>query len=377
MKIVIWESLPVLGGGQRIALAVGQALDSKGQCVYILPTAGEFSRVLKAHGFSYYFMNCGSFSLSQKTITDVVKLLLRWPDRFFSSLRLIKKLKPDIIYANSTRTFVYAAPIGKTLGIPVIFHIHNFFDDSKTISLINLLGRMDSVKKIVFVSESLSEEFPLLKGKGLVIYNGIFRGRSVIDYPVRQEFGIPEDRKLVTTVGFLSSSKGQDVVIKATKRVINEYNKVHFLLVGTARDDEGPGFAEYLRNLAIKMKVDKYLTFIGYRNDVANILFQSHVNLISSREACPLVLGEACLAGTPSICADIGGAAELVRKTGGGILYRFKDAEDLSKKILMLLKNSSMYQELVVKTKDAADYFSPNLFTTKIAKLVEEVVSAQ
>ena len=85
--------------------------------------------------------------------------------------------------------------------------------------------------------------------------------------------------------------------------------------------------------------LDKHVTFLGYRNDVREILSLSNLVLSLSQE--PEAFGrtvlEALCLGTPVIAYDIGGTTEIMNEIFPAGIVAYNDTEEVCNKIKMFV----------------------------------------
>ncbi len=131
---------------------------------------------------------------------------------------------------------------------------------------------------------------------------------SRIDTSVREtkrtELGIPEDAKLIISVGELSTRKNHRVVIEALNQLDDQ--DVYYVIVGRG------ALEDQLRRLDTTGR----MRLPGYREDVPELLHCADLFVFPSlQEGLPVAPMEAMAAGLPVICSDIRGSRELVDKT--------------------------------------------------------------
>lgn len=131
---------------------------------------------------------------------------------------------------------------------------------------------------------------------GVGIDVGKFKN-TVVDRAIkRQELEIPKNAFLLISVGELNENKNHQIVIKAIAKLHNE--NVHYMIAG-----EGE-LKPYLENLARKLKVEKKIHFLGFRDDVEKLYKTSDAIVFPSiREGLGLAAIEGMAAGLPLICA--------------------------------------------------------------------------
>ena len=111
-------------------------------------------------------------------------------------------------------------------------------------------------------------------------------------------------------VGRIVPIKDVKTFIVAAKLLLDRVPEARFHLIGP--DDEDPGYAAECRRLAVDLKIQDQVVFVG-RADVRKYYeFLDVVVLTSIREAQPLVILEAWAAGIPCVSTDVGNVSELL-----------------------------------------------------------------
>jgi len=373
-SIVIWESLSILAGGQKVSLDILDALKDDYRCIFFVPEEGPLNRELTQRGVRYEIIPLGNYSIGKKRFEDIVKLSYNFPNVFKEAYKYIKKNKIDLIYSNGARSFIWSSIIGSLLSIPVVWHMHSLFKDLKSILILSRLGKLKAVKKIVFVSNAAKSQFPSLSDKSTVVYNGIdldkFDKKLLHSY-IRKEFNIPNSNKIISTISWIMKPKGQHIFIKSIPYILNEYENVHFLLVGGIRE----GYMNYYELLIKdirKLGIEKHVSFTGHRDDVQSLIKDIYINTVNSVESCPIIILEAACFGVPTVGSNIGGTLELIRNVETGLVYKFGDEKDLAEKIVFLLKNEDLYKILRKNCMLYVKNFDIGLFNNKIKKIIYE-----
>jgi len=153
----------------------------------------------------------------------------------------------------------------------------------------------------------------------------------------------PGDVVKILFVGRVEKAKGIFVLADAIQKVIDRYQKVRFVFVGEPRSQKGlEDFKNYLKQLGI----DRYCEFTG---PVSMGSLREHyqqcdvfVNPSYIYESFSYTNAEAMACGKPVVTSDVGGMPDTVGNMIGGLVFRVKDSEDLSKKLLALIGNREL-----------------------------------
>ncbi|MFO1456171.1 MAG: glycosyltransferase [Steroidobacteraceae bacterium] len=176
--------------------------------------------------------------------------------------------------------------------------------------------------RVVCVSEAIRAYIPGTVGisddRLAMIHNGIADGP-----PCEPRQG----RDVVfVTVGRLDAVKNHGLMLRALARLQDGSLPVRLLIVGDGA--ERPRLEALCTQLGIGSRVD----FLGFRDDIDEILARADVFLLSSRyEGISIALLEAMRAGLPSIATRVGGIPETVRDGMTGLIVESDDVEAYSR----------------------------------------------
>ena len=159
------------------------------------------------------------------------------------------------------------------------------------------------------------EDFDLakrkMKAKRIAYVPGVgidiekFRNTVVDRAAKRKELGIPEDAIVLLSVGELNKNKNHRVIVKTLTLLRDD--TVHYAIVGDGvmKND--------LLALSRSLQVDDRVHFLGYRNDVNEIMKCADIFVHPSlREGLPVSVMEALASGLPVTGASIRGVRDLV-----------------------------------------------------------------
>ena len=153
----------------------------------------------------------------------------------------------------------------------------------------------------------------------------------------------PRERLLLGVFSRLSPWKGQHIVLEA----ISTIPGVALLVVGDALFGES-AYADTLHTRAAQDDLSGRVTFLGFRQDVADLMRSVDIVLHSSTSAEPfgLVIVEGMLAGKPVIATNAGGATEIIQTGRTGILVAPGCVTELHEAIVRLSNDHGLVQRL-------------------------------
>ncbi len=191
---------------------------------------------------------------------------------------------------------------------------------------------------------------------------GIPSGRVSVIYPpldletlrtgrsstvTRATFGVDPSSPCFGILGMLLPWKGHGVFLNAAKRVFERIPKARAFVIGAAphRTKE---YEEDLRVLAQELGIADRVIFTGFRPNVPEMLELLDVVVHASIAPEPFgrVIAEAMAMRRPVIATDAGGPTEIIEDGRTGLLVPAGDAEGLADRIIMLLEDPSLAEQI-------------------------------
>tara|TARA_R110002049_G_scaffold4601_1_gene31688 strand:- start:80231 stop:81373 length:1143 start_codon:yes stop_codon:yes gene_type:complete len=261
----------------------------------------------------------------------------------------------DILYANTMKAFVVSAVASRRTGIPLIFHLRDILSPAHfsriNRRIVQAICRFVNVT-VIANSEATAAEFRRLVGDKVdtqVVYNGIssepfdraVANSATLATKLRQSLGIDHGVKVIGVFGRLARWKGQHVAIEA----MVDRPDWHLLIVGKALFGEDE-YADQLRRLVKKKRIEHRIHFLGFRSDIPEVMQGCDLVLHTSIDPEPFgrVIAEAMLASRPVVAANAGGVTEIIDHGSTGWLAPPGDANATrdASEIAILKSDSSM-----------------------------------
>lgn len=244
----------------------------------------------------------------------------------FRALRqLVGNNQPDLIHAHSSKAGMIARCVGASCQTPVVYTVHGWGFGA---------GRKATVSLFVYLIELLLAKFtscyifvsnadramgnkylPIRSVQQQVVYNGTPFNKS---QPIHRPSAMN-----VTMVARNDYQKDYQTFFKGLTLAPVD----HVRVVGRGTDN-----AEFIE-LARTLAGDNFskIEFMGARTDVAHILEDSSVFVLSSRyEGLPIVIIEAMAKGLPIVATAVGGIPELVQHGVNGYLFSSGNSNELA-----------------------------------------------
>lgn len=151
-------------------------------------------------------------------------------------------------------------------------------------------------------------------------------------------------------VGNLIPGKGVRYLVDAFSTVIRSEKEVRLTLIGEG--EERPALERQIRENGI----DAIVEFVGVRppEEIQTWMSRSDCLVLPSlSEGTPNVVLEAMACGIPVVASDLPGIREVVRDGITGLLTKPQDAEDLAQKLMRLVRNRLLAEEMGKKGREA------------------------
>jgi glycosyltransferase involved in cell wall biosynthesis len=149
---------------------------------------------------------------------------------------------------------------------------------------------------------------------------------------LRRELDLPDQTRIVLTVGRLASQKGHPDLLDAIGRLPADCADAHFVWVGEGEKEAA------LRAAIEAADLDGRVHLLGYRRDVAALLHAADLFVLPTRwEGCSRALLEAMSAGLPTVVSDASSNPELVETGHHGLLFPVGDRVRLAEAVAYAL----------------------------------------
>lgn len=209
----------------------------------------------------------------------------------------------------------YKAPFIATLRGYEAFHIP---DPGIRKNIVKYcLNRADKVIALSEDLKKLSISLGTAEDKHQVIRNGVDveRFSYIPSAEARIKLCIPEDEKVIISIGRLVKPKGFDLIIQALPDVIKKTGLTNIKLYIIGQPDPGDDFTGELRKQISLLGLDDNVIFQGGvpNQDLVTWYNAADIFCLASRgEGSPNVLTEALSCGCPSVATDVGAVKEII-----------------------------------------------------------------
>lgn len=287
--------------------------------------------------------------------------------------RLKQEYKFNLLDAHFGYPDGYAATLlGRWFRVPVTITMRGTeIPQSRKVMLRRLLKRaLQRANHVFSVSASLGQHAQNMGvdgGKIQVVGNGVDVTRF---YPVpaqalRKKLGLPDDAKVMITVGGLVERKGFHRVIEVMPSLMRAIPELHYLVVG-GPSAEGD-WSERLREQVKDMGLTERVHFLGTYppEQLKSVLSAADIFVLSTRnEGWANVILEAMACGLPVIATDVGGNREVVCSENIGKIVPFGDRKLLEEALAEALGREWDHNMII-------QYARENSWDSRVEMLVE------
>jgi glycosyltransferase involved in cell wall biosynthesis len=276
-------------------------------------------------------------------------ILKKFPGALRSSITRTRQIKPDLIYTSQqTLDIRIARIISRISGTPHVIHIHY--------NVGPWLGKyaLKSIRKtphLIAISEFIRQT-ALLQGVSPANIQTIINTIPPNDlqfttdrHIMRANFNWREDNPVVVAVGRLDPGKGHALLIEAFAKVIERIPEARLLICGESSTRDG--YDHKLKQRVTELRLDPFIVFAGYRNDISTIMQNADVFCLPTElEPFGLVYLEAMAAGLPVVACYSGAVPEIVVHGITGLLSYPGNPGALADNLLKVLVDRDLASRL-------------------------------
>lgn len=213
--------------------------------------------------------------------------------------------------------------------------------------------------------------FRLKKGGRVKRIHGVgvdmekFKRRDGAYEEEREKLSIPKESFHIVTVAELNRNKNHRVVIKAMAAIKDR--NIYYTICGKGREEK------YLNSLVRKYHLENRVRFMGYRDDVAEILQSADCFVFPSiREGLGIAAVEALASSVPVIAADNRGTREYMKDGINGIVCYGNYSDEFAAAIKKLKDDKGLRNEMSLNCRATVSNFKISE-TEKIMRQVYDI----
>ncbi len=322
-----------------------QALKERGHEVFAIAPLGAYTQDL-ARDFNAVTYDLDRASLNPFTVFSNTKALARE----------LKRLNLDLLQTAAHKSNVFGTLAAREAGIKYVINLveglGSFYidEDIKTRLVRAVLEKLykfsfSQADACVFVNDADPD---YMLSRGLIAKQKVIRIKSVgvnaerFNPQIVSAADLGEDlhgKKIVLMIARAMWHKGVREFYEAAK-ILKDRSDAKFVFVGEGfAGNKSTADPTFLRSGAVH--------YLGARNDVPELLKASYLLALPSyKEGFPRTVLEAMSMARACVVSDCSGCVEAVQEGVNGLICRTRDAEDLARKIEILLDDPALCERL-------------------------------
>lgn len=268
---------------------------------------------------------------------------------------LMKREKFDLVHCNTPIGGLLGRICAKKLNVPNVVYTAHGFHFYKGAPLINniiyknvekILAKFTDV--IITINKEdyeAARKFQLKKDGQLYLVHGVgidtssFYNIKLIKDNYRKEMNLKADDIVLIAIGELNRNKNYKTLIEAINLIKD--TKIHLLICGIGKEKEN------LVELVKKYDLEKNVHFLGFRNDIPELLSISDIFVQTSyREGLPRSIMEAMSSGLPCVVSKIRGNVDLIEDGKGGFLNSVDSISEFANSISILSNDQGLRNKM-------------------------------
>jgi glycosyltransferase involved in cell wall biosynthesis len=189
---------------------------------------------------------------------------------------------------------------------------------------------------------------------------------------LRAEWGMPRDALVVASTSRFGPEKRLDVLIKMLPAVLVESPRTILVFAGLGEE------RERCRALTRELGMEHAVRFLGHRDDIADILAASDVEvMLCLEEGFGFSAVEALALGVPVIAYKAGGLAEIIVHGRTGLLAKPNDDDGFRRNLVRVLQDSELRGKLSAGAREDAGRFGAKAHADALTRIYEQVLRAR
>lgn len=296
----------------------------------------------------------------------------------FLKLRpLVGRLGIDLLHANTRVTQVLSSFVSHAAKTPYLSTCHGYFRPHWGRKHWPCWGQ-----RVIAISDPVRDhlisDFALEPKHIALIYNGIdqerFKPREASEIAEeKRRLGLSPDKKIIGSIGRLSSVKGQKYLVLAAEELIKRRQDVQFLLIGDG-EERAP-----LLSLIRSKKLERNVVLCPGIKDTALGLSVMDVFVMPSlQEGLGLSILEAQAQGVPVVATRVGGIPTAIEDGRTGLLCPPQESVCLARSIERILNDGALKETLTRHARrQIEEKFSLSLMGQKTRKVYEDILCAK
>ena len=312
MRVMFVISGLGLGGAERQVVLLSRELVRLGHQVSVYTLTRETPRLDELEGANVTVI------VDQKRRRLDFGVLARLRQR-------IRSWRPDIVHGFLYDGDLYARLAAWGLGIPVL---NSERSDSYALTAVQQLGyrATSALCRGIVANSHAGADFArrvhhMSRDHVHVVWNGIdvteVDSRLSRSTRPAHEMAAGADVKRLCMVASIKPEKDYLLALRVVRRLVDDDPSWRLICVGDQLSDGAPGYKADVLSELHRLRLERFVKFVGHRRDVPEIIGSSDLLLVTSvREGFPNVVLEAMACGTAVVSTDYSDVRQILPVTG-------------------------------------------------------------
>lgn len=286
---------------------------------------------------------------------------------------IAKKESFDVIHVHDWMTIPAGIESKKETGKPLVVHIHALESDrssgriNERIYGIEREGMVHADRVIVvshYTKRKIVDQYGIPHSKISVVHNAVTHSELRQRYPIVKDPNSP----CVLFLGRMTSQKGPEYFLEAARKILEKNDTIRFIMAGSG------DMLDDLKKKTIQLRIQKNVSFTGFLRgaDVEEAYAMSDLYVMPSvSEPFGISALEAIMYDVPVIVSKRSGVCEIMSNCPK---VDFWNTDELAEKIMTILENDDLRNEIVTKCKDELKHINWKIAGEKIIHVYRELM---
>ena len=308
-----------------------------------------------------------------------VPLSFKMDPRYIFKIRSIcKKEKIDLIHIHDTTALALAVMAGHLFRLPPYIISKKTSFPIKTRKQTLYKYNYPKISKILCVSRATAAitSQSIRDSKKLeVIYHGTNTKtlKKISSHNLREKLNLEPDTIIIGNIANHIRAKDLLTFVKTAAEIIKlrPQRNIHFVQVGSFTNRTSA-----ILKLTRDLDLEKYISFLGFKNDAAGLIPQFDISLMTSQsEGLPQFIFESMYHRIPVVSTNVGGIPEVIESEKNGLLAPAHDHKILGLHVLKLIDEPELRKKYTLTSKETIEAdFTSNTMVLKTLEIYKQVI---
>jgi glycosyltransferase involved in cell wall biosynthesis len=273
----------------------------------------------------------------------------------YTMAQCLRRHNIQILHSHMFRASLFASPIARLLGVPVILdtaHGREFWRTGwkASFAIDRFVARQVHYSTAVSdaTARYLIDQKRIPAGKVKVIRNGVeLRSHPrtpELQSTLKRSLNVREDCPLLIVIGRLEPQKGHRFLLEAMPSIRQQFPTVQLVCLG-----EG-SLRRELERMVDTLQLAGSIRFLGYDPDVSRWFAGADLSILPSLyEGLPMAALESLAAECPIVATAVDGTPEIVVHEKTGLLVPPRDPQQLANAVLQMLHHPERARKMAAR----------------------------